>query len=44
MRLVWWTGLSTEDWYFNGQELYSATRRFVSTRLSGRLPSKASQK
>jgi len=39
----WWTGVSTNDWYSNEHELCSATRRFVSTRLWGRLPSRASQ-
>ena len=29
----WWTGVLTNDWYSNGYDLCSTTRRFVSTRL-----------
>jgi hypothetical protein len=28
---VWWTGFSTNDWYSNGYELCSTSRRFVPT-------------
>ena len=39
---VWWTRVSTNDWYMysNGYELCSVTRRFVSTYLWCRLPSR----
>ena len=30
---VWWTGVSTNDWYYNGHTLCSDPRRFVSTCL-----------
>jgi hypothetical protein len=30
---VWWTGISTNDWYSNGCKLCSATHRFVSVYL-----------
>jgi len=40
---VWWTGVSTNDWYSNGYELCSTTHWFVSTCLWGRFPSMSSQ-
>jgi len=40
---VWWTAVSTNDWYYNGNTLCSDHRRFVSTCLWGRLPSMDSQ-
>jgi hypothetical protein len=30
---VWWTGISTNNWYSNGYKLCSATHRFVSVYL-----------
>jgi hypothetical protein len=38
---IWWTGVSTNDWYSNGYELCSVNRRFISTCLWCRLPSRA---
>jgi hypothetical protein len=32
---VWWTDVSTNNWYSNGCELWSTTCRFVSTSFKG---------
>ena len=32
---VWWTSVSTHDWYSHSCKLCSATRQFVSTRFKG---------
>ena len=41
--IFWWTDVSENDWYSNGYELCSATRRVVFTYLSGKLFSRVSK-